>query len=219
MDITVIDPRSVRDISNLLLDDQGRLKVVDAAVLANTTVQERALFGVRHACYVLPTTELIEHLRQLIAGRRALEIGAGNGVVARALGIPASDNHQQTWLHIRSHYESLGQPVIQYGDNVEKLDAAAAIKKHKPDVVLACWVTHRYDPTRHWAGGNQDGVDEKEVLRNCAHYVFVGNEQVHKHKAIWELPHSVQHPEFLFSRAANGTREFIAQWEGAEVVR
>jgi len=215
MTFSIINPRSVRDISSMLLDERGCLRVVDAEVLAQTTREERALFGVRHACYVLPTKELIEHLLRLIDGRKAIEIGAGNGVIARALGIPATDNHQQTWPEVKAHYEMLKQPVICYGDNVEKLSAIEAVEKYKPEVVVAAWVTHQYEPQRHWAGGNENGVDESALLARCREYIFIGNEVVHKNKLIWEQPHTKNFHDFLFSRAANGSRDFLATWKGS----
>lgn len=210
-----IDPSKVRDISPLLLDAAGRLKVVPASVLQDTTVVERAVFGTRHACYVLPTVELVERLKELIGGRRAIEIGSGNGVLARALGIPATDNHLQSRPDIRATYELMRQPVIRYGDQVERLSAEEAIAKYRPQVVVAAWVTHRYDPARAWAEGNEDGVDERALLANCEQYLFVGNEQVHQKKAIWDAPHRLEYPPYLFSRAVNGSRDFLCVWEGA----
>lgn len=212
----ILDPSKVRDISPLLLDEQGRLKVVPASVLHDTTVTERAMFGLRHACYVLPTVELVERLKSLIAGRRAIEIGSGNGVLAQALGIVATDNHQQTWPHVKAQYDLMRQPVIQYGAHVQRMSAEEAIREYKPQVVVAAWVTHRYDPARAWAEGNEDGVDERELLKNCEHYLFVGNEQVHKKKAIWDMPHRLEYPPYLFSRAVNQTRDFLAVWEGTQ---
>lgn len=211
----ILDPSKVRDISPLLLDESGRLKVVPASVLQSTTVAERAMFGVRHACYVLPSLELVERLKTLIAGRRAIEIGSGNGVLAQALGIVATDNHQQTWPRIKAQYDLMRQPVIQYGPNVQRMSAEEALREYKPQVVVAAWVTHRYDPARAWAEGNEDGVDERELLQNCEQYLFVGNEQVHKKKAIWDMPHRLEYPPYLFSRAVNQTRDFLATWEGA----
>ena len=82
----------VRDLSSDLLDDLGYLRVVPAAFFEDTTVQERALFGNRHGIYGLLTTELVEWLQDRISGRTAIEIGAGNGSLAHALGIAATDS-------------------------------------------------------------------------------------------------------------------------------
>jgi hypothetical protein len=122
MDVFTLDPTWVRALSRRLLDDRGRLLVVQAREWETTTPEERLHFGVRHGFYGFPALELVDFLRTRIAGRSAIEIGAGPGVLAQALGIPATDNHQQEDQTIRA----LGQPTVPYGDHVQKLDAAAA---------------------------------------------------------------------------------------------
>jgi hypothetical protein len=64
------------------------------------------------------------------------------------------------------------------------------------------------------AGGNEVGVDEPDVLRHCETYVVVGNEGVHQGKEIWNRPHQIEYPPYVYSRAQNGTRDFIAVWPG-----
>lgn len=212
MNIAVIDPRSVRDIAPLLLDSKGQLKVVPASALAGTTAQERAVFGVHHGVYGFLTEELLTWLREFIGERSALEVGSGHGRLATELDIRATDNRQQEAPHIRAYYAALRQPVIQYGPHVEKLTAEEAVRKYRPQVVVASWVTHRYDPSRHEAGGNQDGVREEEIIQGCDAYVFIGNEKVHAQKSIWALPHEKFSPPWLYSRAHNGSPDFIAIW-------
>jgi hypothetical protein len=196
----------------LLLDGRGRLCVVPAATLASTTPEERLLFGVRHGIYSFPTQELCAHLRAVIGGRTAIEIGAGHGVLAQALGIPATDNRQQEDAAVRAYYQILGQPTVPYGEHVEKLDAAEAVAKYKPAVVIACWVTHAFDPDQPERGGSASGVDEASIVAACDEYVFVGNEQVHAPKPILALRHERDTPGWLYSRAMNGSRDFIAIW-------
>jgi hypothetical protein len=179
---------------------------------AGTTKDERAVMGVTHAIYGFLTTELIQYLRDLINGRSALEIGAGHGALAGALGIRATDNRMQERADIRAYYATLRQPVIRYGANVERLDALESVKKYCPKVVVASWVTHKYDPKRHAAGGNMDGVCEEDIINSCETYVFIGNEKVHANKSIWSLPHTKLTPPWLYSRAHNGSPDFIAIW-------
>ncbi|WP_147282933.1 hypothetical protein [Pseudorhodoferax soli] len=138
MESFCLDPARVRDISGELLDAHGRLQVVPAAVLAETSAEERMLFCVRHGVYGLPTAELCDFLGDRIGGRTAIEIGAGTGILARTLGIAATDNRQQEDPAIRAHYQSLGQPTVPYGPDVEKLDAHRAVEQHGPQVVIAC---------------------------------------------------------------------------------
>lgn len=212
----ILDPSQIRDISPDVLDDRGQMRVLPAAFWENTTPSERALFGHRYAIYNFPTTELVAYLHELIDGRSAIEIGAGHGVLAQALDIPATDNRMQAKARYRLIYELTGQPLVKYGRNVIELDAAAAIRRYRPDVVIGCWVTHRYDPARHWAGGNEIGIDEEAVIDAVQQYVVIGNEEVHRGKSIWELPHTQIHPPFVYSRAANGSPDFLAIWTGRE---
>lgn len=56
------------------------------------------------------------------------------------------------------------------------------------------------------------GLDEAKIIASCDEYIFVGNEHVHAHKPIWDLPHEKLTPPLLYSRATNGSRDFIAIW-------
>lgn len=215
MGVYLTDTTSVRDISSLLLDNHGRLRVVPARSLEGTTAQERLVFGVRHGLYSFPTEELCDFLRARIQGKTAIEIGAGHGALARALSIPATDNRQQEEAAVKAHYRQIGQPTVPYGEHVEKLDAVAAVQRYRPNVVIACWVTHLFDADRPDAGGNMFGVDEARLIASCDEYVFIGNEQVHANKPIWAIPHEKLTPSWLYSRAVNGSRDFIAIWRRA----
>ncbi len=207
-----LDPTRIRDISPEALGPDGRLLVLPASYWATTTVEERALFGHRHGLYSFPTIELVEHLKELIGDRKAIEIGAGHGVLAEALGIPATDSKQQEMPEYREHYRRIGQPPVPYGPNVMKCDGNDAVRQHKPKVVISCWVTHKYDVRRHSAGGNEVGVKEEKILERCETYVVVGNERIHSGKSIWKQPHTITHPDWLYSRAQNGSPDFIAIW-------
>jgi hypothetical protein len=94
------------------------------------------------------------------------------------------------------------------------VDANAAVRRFRPDVVIGCWVTHRYDPGRHTAGGNEAGIDEEDVLEHCSAYVVVGNQRVHEGKKIWKRKHTIEYPEWVYSRAMNGSPDFVAVWRG-----
>jgi hypothetical protein len=210
--LSLVDPNQIRDISSEVLDADGRMKVLPAKYWATTTAEERQLFGHHHGLYSFPTTELVDYLKGLIGDRTAIEIGAGNGVLSEALDIIATDNRQQEMSEWRAHYRRIQQPIVQYGPNIVEREASKAIRKYKPQVVIGCWVTHKYDRRRHSAGGNKIGIDEFFVLANCDTYVMVGNEIVHKGKSIWNQPHSIIYPDWVYSRANNGTRDFIAEW-------
>lgn len=207
-----IDTRGLRDLGHDALDATGRLRVMPAAFWANTLREERAVFGVRNGLYSFPTIELVDRLRAIIAGRSVIEVGAGHGVLADALGIVATDSYQQVMPKYRAQYEALKQPIVPYGQNVERLDATAAVRAYRPQVVIGCWVTHRYNPRHHHAGGNEVGIDESWLIDHCETYVVVGNDKVHEHKPIWQRSHVIEHPPYVFSRAANGSPDFLAVW-------
>lgn len=208
-----ISTDQIRDLAPELLDELGYLRVVPAWVFEDTTRNERALFGNRHGVYGLLTTELIQWLQDRIGGRKAIEIGSGNGSLAYALDIPATDSKMQDNPIVAKLYENIGAPTVTYGPNVQRLPANDAVVVHKPKVVIAQWVTHLYKQSRHEAGGNMWGVNEERIIKSCEEYIFIGNEQVHAGKSIWSLPHEIIYPDWLYSRAANGSRNFIACWK------
>lgn len=208
-----LDTSRIRDISPEVLDKHGRLRVLPSAYWASITQDERALFGNRYGLYSFPTVELVEYLRGVIAGRSAIEIGAGHGVLAEALGVTATDSRQQEDDYWRTVLTRMRQPPVPYGPNVIKCHASRAVRQFKPEVVVACWVTHKYDPQRHEAGGNVEGIDELDVLRHCDTYVFIGNEKVHQHSRLWSRPHTIEYPPYVYSRSRNGTRDFVAVWQ------
>ena len=82
-------------------------------------------------------------------------------------------------------------------------------------MVIACWVTHRFDPGAPERGGSSTGVDEADIIAACDEYIFIGNQRVHAHKPIWTLAHERFTPDWLYSRAMNCTPDFIATWSKA----
>lgn len=208
-----LDRKGIRDIAPEVLDENSRLRVLPSAYWATTTRDERALFGNTYGIYGFPTTELVQYIKDIIQERKAIEIGAGHGVLAEALGIPATDSMAQLNPRWREVYEATGQALVPYGPNVEDGHASRAVRRHQPEVVVASWVTHKWDPTRPLSGGFEEGVDEEDILRNCKEYVFIGNERVHKDKSIWRRPHIIVYPDFVYSRSSYG-KDFIAIWRG-----
>jgi hypothetical protein len=210
-----LDARQIRDLRPDVLGPDGRLRVLPAAFWAATVPQERALFGANTGTYSFPTVELVERLREIIAGRSAIEIGAGHGVLAEALGITGTDSYQHHEPKYRALYEQHGLKICPYGSSVVEMHASRAVRRYKPQVVIGCWCTHKYDPKKHERGGNEVGVDEPDVLRNCETYVLVGHESAHRYSGIWERKHTVEFPPYVYSRALEAGRDFIAIVEGA----
>jgi hypothetical protein len=210
----VIDTDGLRDLAPDVIDEHGLPRIMPAAYYAATTAAERGALAVRHGLYCLPTVELVTWLTDFIDGRKTIEIGAGNGRLAEALDIPATDAYLQDRPDVRKYYEAYNQPLIVFGPNVERLEAIDAIRKHRPQIVIAAWVTHRYDPHHHTAGGNMFGPDTDTILRQVGHYVLIGNDRVHARHPLWQRPHEIHHPPWLYSRAINDSPNFIAVWKG-----
>lgn len=213
MRINILQDRDTRDLAADIIGPDGHLRIMPCDYYLNTTQVERSLVAVKHGLYGLPTLELVQWLRDRIADRSALEIGAGNGVLANALGIHAADNFMQEEPGIKAYYQALGQTPVKYGANVERVDALTAVRKHRPQVVLACWVTHLFDEKQPHRGGNAAGVDEIAVTQQCEEYIFVGNRAVHGTKPLWDAP-QITNEMFslpgLYSRSMSSDANFVA---------
>ena len=146
-------------LNKALIDENGNIKCVSADELRSFGKEKLSLFAFRHGIYQFPTLELMKILRGLIGQKSCIEIGAGIGVIGRHLAIKMTDSYQQSDPQYRKIYENMGTPVIKYPKDVEKLSYKDALKKYRPDCVLGCWVTHRFDSKREKAGGNVVGVD------------------------------------------------------------
>lgn len=197
-----------------LADEQGRLKIVPARDYDAFDRMSVRLWCLRHARYGLPTTELIEWLQPHIEGKVAIEIGSGTGDLARALGIPATDNRMQEWPFIVDLFQKMRCPVIQYPEEVEALDALAAVERYRPEVVIASWVTEWIDPDQPPPpqGGNVYGVKETELLATGVKYILIGNEAVHGRKRIMSFGHQVYRLPFLCSRASQPDLDRVYIW-------
>jgi hypothetical protein len=91
--------------------------------------------------YCFYSRELIAELVKMIAGRRCLEIGAGDGTLARFLkgqGIQLIATDPHDW-----------ETAIDYPDWVVKLGAKEAISASKPEVVICSWPPAQNDFERH----------------------------------------------------------------------
>jgi hypothetical protein len=166
------------------------------------------------ARYGLPTVELVAWLTHYIGDRKAIEIGAGTGDLAHHLKITATDNKVQDDPEAAIFYLLSRQPTIRYPAWVEKLDALAAIEKHRPQVVVASWVTHWVDPALPIppGGGCMFGVHEDQLLATGVTYVFIGNAVVHQYKPILKVPHIELELPFVRSRANDSSANRVFIW-------
>jgi len=197
--------------------ENGQLRVVPTAFYERFTQDDISGFCLRHGLYCVPTTELVDKINELILEvsptRSGIEIGSGNGALGKALGIPCTDNHMQDDPTIRAYYQSMQQPTVQYGSHVERLDAEAAVERYRPEVVVAAWVTHKFNESDPDRGGNMFGVDEIAMLGKIKRYIFVGNFYTHQSKPLLGVPHSVHAGEVCVSRSLRPRGNAIVVWD------
>lgn len=215
MGLSILQKADISYLENILLDEQGHLKVVPYEQLKDVPQEHLSVFCVQHGFYCIPTQELIDFLSEEIGDlkEQTIEIGAGNGVLCRELGIKGTDSFMQLNPEIKAHYENLKQAIVPYGNHLERLDALEAVRKYRPKIVLAAWFTHKYNQKQHWRGGNMYGVDEKKILDKVTKYIHIGNETVHNKKPILELPHKVIQADWLLSRSVSRDKNVIYIWE------
>ena len=185
----ILARRDVNYLDELLLDEQGRLRIVPSSVYEGLNWDELRLWMHHRAVYGLPTTELIEYLTGLIGDRTAIEIGAGNGCFGRALDIPMTDSFTQRDPEVAFLYQIQGQPTVDYGSDVEKLEALEAVKKYRPQVVFGSWVT-QWSPGPHHPGSAW-GIREDQLLELVETYIVFGSIRNHGTKDICARPHHV----------------------------
>lgn len=207
MNVSVIIPCDVSHINNEAYKD-GKLQVMPSSFYKSFSDNEIKNFMHENGIYVLPTTELLDWLKENIFGK-AIEIGAGNGALSRALGVPITDSRMQENPEIQLAYKLSGQPVIRYNDDVEKLTAEEAIQKYNPDTVFGCFITHKWNG----ANGNYWGVDEIMLLKKVLQYIHVGNKDTHINSAILRFPHDEHYFDWLITRSANQSQNRIFVWK------
>lgn len=208
MRAVVLNPAEHHDLTPQLLTPHGQYMLRPASWWNATTRQERALYGHRSGRYHFPSVEVVEWIGRRIEGAHAIEVCAGTGDLARLLAIPAFDNRMQDRPDIARAYAAALQPTIPYGPNVETADANEIVRAEQPDVVVAAWMTHRYNPARHDLGGNAYGPDHMDLLANCRELIFIGNSQTHATHPLLRLRHALI-PLPVFSRAQSG-EDFVA---------
>lgn len=177
----------------------------------NISDNDLKVFTHKHAFYNIPTLEQITWLKNYIKNKNTIEIGSGNGFLAKALNINATDNFQQESNAMNALYNLFNQPTVKYGRNVQKVSGNSAVELYNPDIVLACWVTQKYIEGKT-INGNVNGIIEEEII-NKATYVFIGNETVHANKYILKYPHQTFKFPWLLSRKGFDNKNVIWIWE------
>lgn len=124
----VTDSRIQCEMDSLLIKE-NKIIPIPYSEIKKFPQNEISSFCVRNALYQLPITELIDFLKSEISSGLTIEIGAGNGCFGRALGIKMADNFMQTFPDVKALYESMMQPTINYGEDVENISGNDAVRK------------------------------------------------------------------------------------------
>jgi hypothetical protein len=208
-----LPPIDVEAMDERLLDRAtGHVRLMPAAEVLSYGLEAVQAWMVLRARYQLVTKELVEWLGAAIAGRSALEIGAGMGDLGHHLGIPMTDSGIQTRLpaEYAGQIEAMGAAPTVPPPDVELLDGEAAVAKHRPEVVVASWVTQKHHPGD--AYGFEFGVEEIRIVRAVRAYLFVGNRAVHGGKRIARLKHRTLTFPWLVSRASEPSKNVLYVW-------
>jgi len=190
----------------------GKLRPLPASWWLEKGFTFRRSFLHFRAQYFLPTLESIGFIHSLIGDpKNCIEVGAGNGWLGYLLGVRMTDSWLQRKPEVAQIYEGSKQPTIEYGLDVEKLDAISAVKKYKPDTVIASWVSDLLNLS--WS--NPYAIDEVEMMNHCRRYIFIGTRQQHHYKAlIKSWPKTKQYQgRGLLSRSKDDSQNLIWVFE------
>lgn len=201
--------KTLIELNERFLDESGRIRL-----LPSSAYQEIDPILLRAWCctssrYGIPTIELIDWLKEIIGSRTAIEVAAGNGDLGWHLGILSTDSYLQTSEAIQQIYEGMAQATTKPTPDVEKCEAVAAVKKHKPEVVIASWLTQK---KRGDSDGNPFGAEEERILKCCKTYIHIGNAVVHGSKRILDQRHKSYYFPWLVSRAEFPDQNVIYVW-------
>jgi hypothetical protein len=157
-----------------------------------------SLIAVKFALYNIPTIELIEFIKSIIQNKRTIEIGSGNGIMAKMLNIKATDLKLQEHPEIKLAYAIFGQEIIKYRENIEKIEALEAVNKYNPEIVIGSWLSDK----NNIIDKMYVGVNEEEIIKKAI-YVHIGNSNTHKNKTILKYPHKTIDMPLVSRRGLN----------------
>ena len=209
----VLPNEDVDYIDDILLIN-GILQVVSAATLAELNQIHLVIWGNKRGVYCFPTIELIEWLKEKIAGRKAIEICSGTGAIGRALGIVSTDSYIQTTPEMIAYYRLAGQIPIFPPIDVKKFEANEAVDYYKPQVVLGSYITQKFLPgdEQTKTGSSVYGVDELAMLPKIETYIAVGNSSTHGDKRLLKLPHERFCFPWIYTRSLKPELNEIVVW-------
>lgn len=216
--------RDVFGIYELLIDPENdRVRRLPAAEVLGVGMDKFRFLCNATARYFWPTVEVLDWLTEQIGGRTAIEIAAGQGDLGFHLGIPMSDSYIQQTPGFKK-LAALHGPLVVPTDppaDVEKLECLAAVRKYQPQVVVAAWLTERYDERKHKTASAKafiEGADEEEILRSGIEtYILIGNRRSHGEKSILQYPHEEFVLDGHVSRSADQEANVIYVWHAKDL--
>jgi len=151
------------EIARLLWTSGGRRRLPSSAAfdravsaLPRGELERLCEFNPWGPIYFIPTRRFLRALARAIretGARSVLEVAAGDGHLARELSRAAPDlrlaatdsgawERPQARMSARERRELRGTtvPGLVLGEGVQRIDALAAIRRRRPDLVLACWL-------------------------------------------------------------------------------
>lgn len=211
MKAKIVKNVSIYNIENKVFEGE-RMRILPASEWEKFSWMEIRTLMHFSATYVLPTSELINELKTLIGDHSAIEIGAGNGWIGRALGIPLTDSFQQrddpeTVLM----YTLMRQPLIQYPDDIIKMEAIEAVEHFHPHTVLGAYITHKWE--YGMSNGNMHGVDFKALLQKVKRLILVGNLETHADNPLMCYKHQEIQLSGLITRSEDSSSNRIFVWD------
>jgi len=220
-DLKYIEYQDISGLEKLLLAPDYSTSKKIVPVSANQVLEfnqnQISQFCHTYAIYQIPTIELIDFLKKEII-ETAIEIGSGNGVIGRSLGIPMTDNCMQKWNSIKANYRVLKTPTINYPNDIIELDANLAVNQYKPQTVIGSWITQKYEPHMEKyseVSANVFGVDEIELLRKVKKYIHIGNEHTNESKEIFKKYKAKRiYADWLISRSQKKDQNVIYIFRG-----
>lgn len=215
MKMVKMDLETQRTLSERLLTGEGRIRLFPAAEYHAVPHEDLLVWCHRTARYTLPTLELIDWLKEMIGTRSAIEVGAGNGDLGYHLGIVSTDSYCQQDPLLKMQYVLSGQVPTNPPDDVKRFTAEQAVRRFRPQVVVASWLTRKFVTGKDDIGKAQAsvyGANEEEILKNCEMYIHIGNEGSHGEKTLLKKPHEIYRFDWLVTRAMNPMRNVIYVW-------
>lgn len=205
----------------MLLDERGLYKAVPYETLADIPTNDLQVFANDHAIYQFVTIELLDWLRTEIDGMKALEICAGNGVIARNLGIVGIDSRIQENRRfqkvLQEKYGSAadGFALTRPPREIKRYETLDAIRVFRPDIVVGAFVTPRGTRANSAAGiqCNHYGPDMLEMFKKIKKYIHIGNKNTHQPNPIYDKPHREYAFPWLVSRAFDQSLNRIWVWD------